>query len=102
MIAVVASIHIATFAGPVVQYLRGIDALWNGSPDGWNPPVPGVFLVLAFAGLVVAGAWSARRLAATAGSPPVDPTPPVDGAGDDDRPTRPVGRFAQAASTPSM
>lgn len=102
VIAVMASIHIASFAGPVVQYLRGIDSLWNGSIDGWNPPVPGVFLVLTFAGLIMAGAWSARRLAATAGSPPVDPPPPADGAGDADRPIRPVGRWAQAASTPSM
>jgi hypothetical protein len=99
VIAVVASIHIASFAGPVIQYLRGIDALWNDSPDGWNPPVPGVFLVLVFTGLVVAGAWTARRLAATAGSPLH--APPADGAGAADRPGAPDSRLALAASTAS-
>ena len=96
-LVVVASIHIASFAGPVIQYLRGIDALWTGSPGGWNPPVRGLFLIAAFTGLVGAGAWIARRLAATPGSPPVAPTGVEEPAWSGER----TERFAQAASTPT-
>ena len=97
VIVVVASIHVASFAGPLIEFLRGIDALWTGSPDGWNPRVPGC------PGPRVhrprrGRAWAARRLAATPGSPPRTPVGLVVGNGENERPDR----FAQAASTPTM
>jgi hypothetical protein len=93
-IVVVGSIHVASFAGPLIQYLRGIDALWTGSPGGWNPPVRGLFLVVVFTAVVAAGAWTARRLAAT---PAVHPATPAGSAAE----AREPDRLAQAASTPT-
>jgi hypothetical protein len=98
--AVIGSIHVACFAGPMIQYLRGIGGLWNGSPDGWNPPLPAWFLILVFTGLVAAGCCCARRLAGhpeqTAGSPAgaAIGTPDPDGVSGPAN----VDRLAQAAS----